>query len=403
PIGYVRWTERRNLEAFLELARGDALRLSELITHRFSIDRAAEAYGLLADDREASLAILIDYPAAGDVAAAKPPRTLPLRPPRDARFGVGFVGAGGFARAVLLPNVRAERDVALRAVVTRHGLTAKTIGDRFGFERATTDRREVLEDPSVDVLFVAGPNSTHGPEVVAALGAGKHVFVEKPLCLRLEELEEIESAVRAAPDRLLMVGFNRRFAPATSWVSQHFSAGGPEAIAIRVNAGPPPASGWAADREGEGGRLLGEVCHFVDLASCLFGSAPTSVRAVRIGTATPDDVIATLEFAGGRVCTIAYLTVASPRLPKEHIEVHGGGRTAVIDDFRSVTLYDRSRRRRGSRWSTQDKGHRAEIRAFFAALRSGSPSPIPFDESAATTRATIAIERAIREGGPVVV
>jgi len=404
PIGYVRWTERRNLEAFLQLAADDRLDLAALVTHRFPIEAAAQAYDLLVDADAPALGILIDYPAASSAETTPPARDMRLRPARDGRFGVAFLGAGNFAQAALLPAVRAEKDVVLRAVATRRGLTARLAAERFDAERAATDTEAVLRDPSIDVVFVTGPNSTHAPQTIAALGAGKHVFTEKPLCLRAEELDHIERALAAAPTAALMVGFNRRFAPATKIVRDHFaSAGGPQIVSIRVNSGPSAATGWASDRETEGGLILGEACHFVDLLAFLFDSTPVRVQASRpsFAPSSPDDVVATLEFAGGQVGSIVYLTSGSAKLAKERIELFGGGRSAVIDDFRSVTVFDRRARRHGSRWSARDKGHRAEVAAFFASLRTGTPPPTPFPGLAATMRATIAVEESLRLGTPI--
>ncbi len=404
PLPYIRWTERENMRAFLDLIADGSVDVQTLISHRFQIADAARAYEVL--ERESVLGILLEYPQARNTT----PRTrvdLPTAqaatPAKAGAANVSFVGAGNFARAVLLPAFVAQSDARLRGVVTSTGLSARSAADKFKFAYCSTAAQDVWSDVDSNAVVIATRHNAHARLVCDALAAGKAAFVEKPLCLSSEELDTIEAATAAcgasgfAP--FLMVGFNRRFAPATALLKSHFErTQGPVNVVYRVNAGRVPPSSWVASAEEGGGRILGEVCHFVDLCGYLAGAPIRHVFATR-STADADDVVVTLRMANGSIATVAYLVDGDPAASKERVEVFGSGATGVIDDFRRATLEVGGRKQRvGGRLASQDKGHAAEVAAFVKAVARGGPSPVPISSVFNSTRATFAILASLETG-----
>jgi predicted dehydrogenase/threonine dehydrogenase-like Zn-dependent dehydrogenase len=409
PLAHVRWTERENMRAFLDLVANGSVDVRRLISHRFPIDDAEQAYETL--EREAVLGIVLEYPEAPQ---ATGPIHLASSAPASQKtssstaVGVSLIGAGNFANGVLLPAICRSGAASLRGVVTATGLSARAAGDKHGFAYCTTSADDVWGDERTNAVVIATRHDAHAQLAVAALETGKAVFVEKPLCLSELELDSIVSTVgrlrtaRSSP--VLMVGFNRRFAPSTRQIRAHFAkTQGPVNVIYRVNAGRVPPSSWVASAEEGGGRILGEVCHFVDLCAYLAGAPVHEVSAVR-SSASADDVIVTLRMAGGSIATIAYLVEGDRSAPKERIEVFGSGTIATIDDFRTATLSTGGRSRRLSKlFATQDKGHRAGMQAFLEAVATGGDSPIPFEAAVNSTRATFAILRSLETGQPVAV
>lgn len=409
PYAYVRWTEQRNIGAFLDLVAAGAVTPGRLTTHRFGIDDALRAYDLLeGKSKERYLGIVIDYPRPSPGAPPTRRVELPVARPASGRLGVGFIGAGNFAKSVLLPALARRDDVILTGLCTATGMSAVETGKRHGFRFATTNIDEVLADEGTQVVFVATQHQTHAAFVIRALEAGKHVFVEKPLCMTPEELSRIEEVVRTLPrpGPCLTVGFNRRFSAHARAIRDAFRGhSSPMVVNYRVNAGVAPADSWVQDPERGGGRVIGEVCHFVDLAEFLVGSEPvavsaSAVRATDRRTVAEDSLVATLAYADGSLATIQYLAHGSPQVPKERGEVCADGVTAVLDNYRTTTFHGGPR---GGVKGTQDKGFDAEIAAFIAAVRAGGDWPIPFDSLARTTRVTFAIHEALREGRTVAV
>jgi predicted dehydrogenase len=405
PAAYVRWTEERNLQAVLELMGRGKLDLRPLISHRFPIHHAEAAYELIESGHEPYLGLVLEYPCRPEGSWSRAVRLG--QPKHKDRPAVGVLGAGNFARLVLLPALRDCGRLRLATLCTAGGLSAVTSGNKLGFETATTEEQEVFENPEIDAVVSITRHDLHAGHVIRAIQAGKAVFVEKPLCLTEAELAEIETALRDAgdPAPLLMVGFNRRFSTAAAEVGRFFAdVQSPLTVSVRFNAGPLPAEHWLQNDEEGGGRIVGEACHAIDLATYLVGSLPVRVFAESVGgssTATADDqCFITLRHANGSISNVAYLAGGDRSFPKERIEVIGGGRIALIDDFRTVTLCrGGSTRRRKLRG--QDKGHRAEIAAFAEALSTGASAPIPWDELRAVTLASLMAVRSLREGGPV--
>ncbi len=405
PIAHVRWTEQRNLVAVLDLIASGALRVGPLITHRFAIDAALDAYELITSSREPYLGVLLEY-GADDEQAIAAPASLRLRaaPKERGKLGIGLIGAGGFGQAVLLPALVAAGGIEPIAIASAGGTTARRIGEQYGFRTATSKADEVFADPDVDVVLVLTRHDLHAPFVVKALAAGKHVFTEKPLALRREELDEIVKAREGAPGDV-MVGFNRRFAPLVGKLTEHFAGRKqPLVMTYRVNAGFIPADHWVHDPVEGGGRILGEACHFVDLLQHVAGAPPVRVSAECIAGGArcrgDDNVIATLRFADGSIGTVIYTAAGDDRRPKERLEVFGEGGIALLDDFRALEL-SRGGRVRTERSPGQDKGFKEEMARFLAAVRSGGAMPIPFEEALTSTRATIAILESLRSGAPV--
>lgn len=396
PAGYVRWTEGRNLEAVLGLMGQGKLNPSRLTTHTFGIDEGAAAYAVLEGD-EPSLGILLDHGA--DAAplhremrreASRPRLRRPLggRRPR-----IGVIGAGTFARTFLLPRLAKQADIA--AVVTATGPSAKATAERFGASVATTDPAAVLDADDVDAVVIATRHDSHAEYAARALERGKHVFVEKPLAIDEAGLDAVELAARGERAGTLMVGFNRRFAPMTLELRRALGGRGPLLIQYRVNAGRLPRDHWTHDPDVGGGRIVGEVCHFVDLVTALTGELPKDVHAVAVeGSSEPreDTIAATLTYPGGSVATIVYSALGDPSLPKERVEVLGEAGAAVLDDFRSLALH-RKHEVKVDR-SARDKGHAAELTAFVEACRTGTPAQ-DLDELLGVMRATFAIRDAI--------
>jgi predicted dehydrogenase len=407
PPAYVRWTEQRNLQAVLDLMATGRLDVTPVISHRFPIERAPEAYELIDRGTEPYLAILLTFDAAHE---SRVTRRIMLRPAAspNGKVPVGVLGAGNFARMVLLPAIRACDELYPSVLCSAGGVSAVHSGAKCGFESATTDELAVLSDPSVQAVFSATRHDQHARQVLCALRQGKSIFVEKPLCLTVEELREIEQALEAAGDAapLVMVGFNRRFSPAAMYVREFFAdVRLPLTVSIRFNAGAVAPDEWVQNDQVGGGRVIGEACHGIDLATYLIGSPPVRVFGESIGglqapAVTDDQCFLTLRHANGSISNIAYLAGGDKVYPKERIEVFGGGRIAVIDDFRAVTTCTGGRMRQ-QKWKQQDKGHRAEVRAFAKALREGGPAPISWAELRAVTLASILAVQSLREGLPI--
>ncbi len=410
PAGYVRWTEGHNIKEFLRLLSRGAVRVAPLTTHRFAIDDASAAYEMLAGpDGSWAVGVLLEYPPHEDDprSIALPLRAMkPGRPTvaEEAHVGIALVGAGNFATATLLPALRADARVALRTVMTTSGLSARDVATRFGFAACAADIDVVLEDERTVGVLIATRHDAHAELAVRCLEAGKTVFVEKPLALTEVELARVVTAWQASPGDL-MVGFNRRFSPLAGEVAEALAGrSGPVTVVARVNAGTVAQSHWTQRLEEGGGRIVGEVCHFVDLACFLTGSRPIEVVASAIGNgksaALQDTLSAIVRFTDGSLATLVYVATGDTALAKERFEVFSGGRSFVIDDFRQLIRYEDGRVRR-RRAGGQDKGHSAEMRAFVD-LVSGRPSSVlDFESCVWSTAATFKIVESLAMGQPV--
>lgn len=404
PIGFVRWTEGRNMQAVVDLLASGQLDVRPLISHRFPIERAPEAYDLITGKtKEPFLGVLLTYPQAdadAPLAATRVPN--PGVTAASAPLTLGVLGAGNYATAVFLPAVKAVSGASRAGIASTSGLTARHASQRFGFAYASSSETEVLEDPNVNVVALLTRHNLHARQVLAALSLGKHVFCEKPLAIKPEEADKIEQALtQGASMPLLMVGFNRRFAPLAVRLKQ-FLAGRSEPLAAhyRVNAGYLPLNHWTQDPEIGGGRIIGEGCHFIDFLTFLVGSPPVDVRAQALpdaGRYRQDNVVMTFTFPDGSLGTVTYLANGDKSFPKERVEVFAGGKVAMLDDFRTLETVSGGSRKT-VKTPQQDKGHRVGWQAFLDACRAGGPAPIPYADLLGVTRASFAAVRALKSG-----
>ena len=454
PIGYVRWTENRNMQAFAQLLGAGKVDVKSCITHRFPIDNAPEAYKLItAKDGESFLGVVISYPSFMTSRTSttstkspatpselirrvdllsQPPAALSLgSPERRASVAVGLLGAGNFATATLIPAMKKVPGLDCIGVCAASGLSARHAGDKFGFRYCTTDENEILDDSEVRVVVIATRHHLHARQVLAALKAGKHIFCEKPLCSNEQELaqivqayailrsdedtQELQNGTESDGQRLLvspqslilMVGYNRRFAPMAGQLKDFCSEiKEPLVMHYRINAGYIPPNHWVHDPAQGGGRIIGEVCHFVDFLSFLTDAVPVRVHAWATpnnGRYQDDNVTASLEFENGSVGTITYVANGDSSVPKERIEVFGGGRVALLDDFRRLELVRHGRKKVFTSRLRQDKGHRGEWVAFLSAVHNEGPLPISFASLTTTTLSTFAMLESLKTGLSVAV
>jgi predicted dehydrogenase/threonine dehydrogenase-like Zn-dependent dehydrogenase len=405
PAGYVRWTERRNLECFLDLIARKEIDVESLVSGIYPVEEATAVYGDLASGSNA-VGVLLKYPAPA--AADTEPRAVSqlisgslAAAPRGAPKGqlaVGFIGAGNYASSMLLPHLAKLETVRLAHVATNRSLSAVNAQRRFGFVTASTTADAVLEDDSLDAIFIVTRHATHASLVCRALETGKAVFVEKPLALTSDELQQVIDTVAATGNDRLMVGFNRRFAPLLVEMKSRFGQpSGRSVTRYLVNAGPLEADSWYRNEELEGSRFAGEGGHFIDTLSWWADSLPEQVYA--LPGPEPADLQATVRFRNGSTGTITYLTTGNPRYQKETLDAAGGGRSARLDNFAQAAVWA-GRRRNATRARGQDKGQRMELTRFVEACRTGAPMPIPFESLVATTSATIAVTRSLSSGRP---
>jgi predicted dehydrogenase/threonine dehydrogenase-like Zn-dependent dehydrogenase len=399
PAGYVRWTERRNLECFLDLLARKELEVETLISGTFPIADAASVYAGLAEGRLPAVGVLLEYPREPQATTARPAAATGARVPKQGQVAVGFVGAGNYASSMLLPHLARMRDVHLARVATTRSLSAVNAQRRFGFAEAATDTDAVFSDASLDAIFIVTRHHTHADLVCRALAAGKAVFVEKPLALTAAELDRVVAAVEETGNDRLMVGFNRRFAPLLATLRSQFGpACADSSVRYLVNAGPLAADSWYRNESLEGSRFAGEGGHFLDTLSWWTGSLPEEVYAVR--GAEPGDIQATVRFESGATGSVGYLTGGHPRCPKETLDATGGGRSARLDNFAKATVWAGRGRSTTRARGGQDKGQRAELAAFVAAVRTGEPMPISLPSLVATAAATIAVDTSLLSGRP---
>lgn len=447
PIGFVRWTEQRNFEAVLQLMADGKIDVSPLITHRFSFDNALDAYQAI--NEPGAMGIVLEYgeqgvegcrlevdggavsrgvdewvsgkdvgedrdqrgqgKGQGDEFSAREPLTPNPSPRSGARggekiagvkrdVGIAFVGAGGFTTRMLMPSLPAN-GLRRETVISNSGVSAAYAAKKFNFARTSASFHDVLADDRVDAFFITTPHHLHGRMVADALRAGKHVFVEKPLALALDEIDEIEQLANDRPSQCLMVGFNRRFSPHMTALREWGTAApSNRAIIITVNAGAIPEKHWTQDPSIGGGRIVGEACHFVDLARYLAGSpiAKAEVFPILGGDGRLGDCVSIqMQFEDGSTASVHYLANGSKDFPKERVEVFAGGKVLVCDNFRVTTEVGGKRR---LRTRAQDKGHRHEVERFLNAIRNGGQAPIPLSELLEVSRTAVALGRLSKRG-----
>jgi len=404
PASYVRWTARRNIECFLDLLAHKEIEVETLVTGVFPIKQATTVYADLASGAAPAVGVLLSYPAPP---GKSPARSISLVVPTEQKaaprststgqLAAGFIGAGNYASSMLLPHLARMTNVHLAHVATRRSLSAANAQRRFGFTTASTGADTVLDDESLDAIFIVTRHHTHADLVCRALETGKAVFVEKPLALTRDELDRIVDVVRKTGNDRLMVGFNRRFAPLLVQMKSRFGQPvGSSVTRYLVSAGPLEADSRYHNEELDGSRFIGEGGHFIDTLSWWTGSLPEEVYAAR--GADHDDVQATVRFRNGSIGTITYVTVGNPRYPKETLDAAADGRSARLDNFLKVTVWTGRHRNTMRSRGGRDKGQRRELELFAQAVRTGAPMPIAFESLVTTTSATMAVTDSLASG-----
>lgn len=407
PPAYVRWTENRNMQAFQELIYTKKIDVNYLTTHTFKLNEAPRAYDLMMAKSEAFIGMLIEYdPQITQISQRRveirtktKPLTSILRP---STVSIGFIGAGSYAQSHLLPNIPRIKNISLKGVMTATSISSRSVGERHGFEFCTTHESDILENEEINTVFIATRHDSHAEYVIKALKAGKHVFVEKPLCLTVQELEEISELLKQRAESreqsVLMVGYNRRFSPLSRIIKEEFSDGS-MAVIYRVNVGSIPADSWIQDKDIGGGRIIGEVCHFVDFLTFMNGSLPVSVyaSAMRDSNNLNDTLNVSLTFQNGSIGTIAYFANGDKSISKEKIEIFTNGCIAVLDDFMRLTIHALGKKK-VKKLLSQNKGQKAEVKQFIDVILGRSNELIPFEEIYHSSLATFRIIESIRTG-----
>jgi len=411
PLAYARWTAQGNMAEFLAQAAKGAIKIDPLISHRFPFEQALEAYQLIAEGVEPYLGVLLTYSGDPDLSTKVKVNVTTAQTKlrsgggRSDSVGIGLIGAGLFTQGTLLPAMKGISGIEYRGVSTSSGLSGQHTARKFGFDYCATDYTEILNDPQVDLVFVLTQHGSHSDFAGKALEAGKHVFVEKPLALTPEQLKSVTVHYQKAEDALLMVGFNRRFSPFAVWQKRHFAnLAEPLSVVCTVNAGIVPADHWVHDSAAGGGRIIGEVCHFVDLLQFFTSSVPVRVFAESFGEGAykpSDNVTITLKMAGGSLGSINYVSGGDKRHPRERVEITGGGAVGVIENFQAARFTRGGRVRKKRNWLSVDRGHVGEIQALVGCIRKSNPAPVDFEEYLYTTLATFAIEESLKTGQAV--
>ena len=392
----MRWTEQRNFEAILDLMASGKLNVKPLISHRFPLESAEDAYNLISENKEPYLGIVLTYDesetnaASASVSLSAPGTAQKLKPEAPV---VGVIGAGNFTGQVILPALQ-KTEVRLKIIASGGGVSGTHLGKKFGFEESTTDAERIFSDPEINTVFITTRHNTHAQFVSDALNSGKHVFVEKPLCLTIQELDSLTGIFRTETrylksDTRLMVGFNRRFAPHVIKMKALLDISRePKSFIMTVNAGKIPRDHWTQDPKVGGDRIIGEACHFIDLLRFLSGSRIKASSLSELKSGVGDTVSIQLAFEDGTIGTIHYFANGNKAFPKERLEVFTAQKILQLDNFKTLKGYGWKNFKKMRLWR-QDKGHEGEIKAFAEAIGNGCPSPIPFEEIEEVMRTTL--------------
>jgi predicted dehydrogenase/threonine dehydrogenase-like Zn-dependent dehydrogenase len=395
PAAYVRWTEKRNMLAFQELVHTGKIDLNYLTTHEFALVDAPKAYDMIINRSEPFFGIVLKY----DIDKPIERQRIIIKPSKaEGKVNIAFIGAGSYAQQNLLPNIPRNDDEVIRiGILDNSGPTSKRAAEKFNFQFCTSEPKDIFENNAINTVFIATRHNSHAEYVKSALNAGKHVFVEKPLCMTEEELSEVEEIHNSLDNsRQLMVGFNRRFAPHAVELKKHLKDA-PISMLYRVNAGPIPRDSWIQDKEIGGGRIIGEVCHFIDFLTWLCGAIPKHVHAVAVpdSDGLNDTVSINLQFVNGSIGSICYFSNGSKEMPKEYIEVYSTGLTGIIRDFKVLEIHSTGKSR-CKKSLVQDKGQACMINSFIKSIKEGGAPLIPADEIFAVTRTTFAVVESLR-------
>jgi len=406
PAAYVRWTEKRNMQAFQELAYSGKIDLAYLTTHEFPLDKAPKAYDMIVECSEPFLGVVLKY----DVEKSLSRKRIEITEYRDGdkkapsgKVGIGFIGVGSYAQGNLLPNIPTnDAEVICRGVMDANGAASKRVAEKYGFEFCASQASDIFDNEAINTVFIATRHDSHAEYVLRALQAGKNVFVEKPLCLKIEELDEIEKvylekrAKDGSASLYMIVGFNRRFAPLTQRLKQKLGPG-PMSMIYRVNAGAIPPDTWIQDPSIGGGRIIGEVCHFIDYLTFICGALPVRVYASVMSDPhnLNDTVTINLEFANGSVGSVSYFANGSKELPKEYIEIYKSGMTGIIRDFKELEVFGGGKPER-KKLLNQNKGQPNMVGEFIQRIKNCGAPLISPDEILNVMRATFAVLESLK-------
>ncbi|MFC2113488.1 bi-domain-containing oxidoreductase [Bacteroidota bacterium] len=398
PIGYVRWTENRNMQSFIGLLAKNQIDIRPLISQIFPVEEAPDAYQMILEKSKSFTGLLIEYEKSKirDCTISISDKPLDQQNPV-----IGLIGAGSFAQNVLLPEL--SKISELGGVMTSKGHNSRSVADKYGFNFCTSDSKKIIQDESINTIFITTRHNNHACYVIEAMEAGKIVFCEKPLAITMNELNDIMSAyIKLEQRSKLMIGYNRRFAPAVQFIKKSFDDDSKKVIIIRVNAGYTPNDHWTMDPEIGGGRIIGEGCHFIDLAKYIAGSNIDSLHAYTLenNSITSDNFSTVIKFNNGSIATVNYLTNGSKKLDKEYLEVYCNGNVIQINDFSSL-IYIQGKSVKKIKFKNQDKGHKAEIRKFIESVKTGNPTLITFEDLYETSLATFKVIESINTGRPV--
>lgn len=393
PYAYVRWTENRNMEAFQRLIQTKAINIDYLTTHEFAFEDATEAFDLVVNRTEPFSGIALKYNVEKEVSKQA---IFVGEPKLNGKVAVSFIGAGSYAQGNLLPNIPESNDVTRIGVLTNTGTTSKRVAEKFKFGFCATQEEDLLDDKT-NTLFIATRHDSHAEYVLKGLKAGKNIFVEKPICLTEEELNEIIT-VQQEFQKPVMIGFNRRFSPLVATIKKKFGDG-PMSMIFRVNAGSIPNDNWIQDMEIGGGRIIGEACHFIDLLTYINGSLPKTISAMALPdpNGLNDTVNISIQFENGSTGIVAYYANGSKELPKEYLEVFASGNTAILSDFKQLQIYGKGKPYKKKLFN-QNKGQKEMVEAFINGLLKDGQSPIPMEDIFAVTRATFKVLESIKNG-----
>lgn len=394
PAAYVRWTEKRNMQAFQRLLSKKIIDITYLTTHTFKFEDAPKAYDLVLNNSEPYLGILLKYNSSKIHIRKK---QIISKNGKNGKVNLGFIGAGSYAQGSLLPNIPRNENITRKGILSNSGTTSKRVAEKYNFEYCTSNENDIFEDNDINTLFITTRHDSHAKYVIKGLQNEKNVYVEKPLCLNINELEEI-NALSNEKHKNVMIGFNRRFSPHAELVKNNIPAG-KMSMLYRINAGSIPTDSWIQDMEIGGGRIIGETCHFIDMMTYICNSSPVKVMASALpdSQGLNDTINIIVEFKNGSTGTVSYFSNGSKKLRKEYFEAYSSGVTAVIDDFKTCFIYEDNKVQK-SKLASQDKGQKNMLKQFISNLEKGSHT-IPMDEIYAVTKATFAVIKSIQEDG----
>ncbi|MDR0606120.1 MAG: Gfo/Idh/MocA family oxidoreductase [Bacteroidales bacterium] len=397
PAAYVRWTEKRNMEAFQHLIEKNIIDISYLTTHTFRFEQAPQAYDIITNRTEPFLGIVLEYNTEKEHKEEKIIVNPSTNQAKTENISIAFIGAGSYAQGSLLPNIRKDDNIIRKGVLTNSGTTSKRVAERYKFEFCTSSEKDIIENKEINTLFIATRHDSHAKYVIEGLKAGKNIYVEKPLCLTIDELVEIKALCKEK-NANVMIGFNRRFSPHAKMVKKAVG-NGKMSMLYRINAGYIPADVWIQDIKIGGGRIIGEACHFIDLMTYMCGSLPVRVTASAMQDSRNlnDTVNILVDFANGSTGVVAYYANGSTGLEKEYFEVYSSGTTAIIEDFKKCRIYGKGKVKK-SKLMAQDKGQKNMLATFFDSLKEGK-SVIPLNEMFAVTAASFAAVRSLQREG----